>query len=250
MCAEPPLVFTALTVGGLLAAKTRTLYTSLYDTHLSATIGSVALRELTPELIGRWQADRLAAGAGPVAVAKSLTLLGNILQRAQESGRIPTNPARLVRRAKLPKRAEVRPLAPATVERMRAASSPRDATLISVLAYSGLRPGEALALRWGDVRERTILVERSLSLGQAKDTKTTAHRTVRLLAPLARDLAEWRLRSGRPDDDALVFPGHDRRLWSEPAYQSWRRRAFARALGARTTCATASLRCSCTRAGT
>jgi len=49
---------------------------------------------------------------------------------------------------------------------MRAASSPRDATLISVLAYAGLRPGEALALQWRDIREQTILVERAISLGE------------------------------------------------------------------------------------
>ena len=35
---------------------------------------------------------------------------------------------------------------PRTIERMRAAADPRDATLFSVLAYAGLRPGEALAL--------------------------------------------------------------------------------------------------------
>jgi integrase len=112
---------------------------------------------------------------------------------------------------------------------MRAAADPRDATLISVLAYSGLRPGEALALRWDDVREKTLLVERALSLGAEADTKTTAHRTVRLLAPLRADLAEWRLASGRPARNSLVFPGQDGHAWSEPAYQSWRRRAFKRA---------------------
>jgi integrase len=140
--------------GAMLAPKARKLYSGLYDTHLSPTLGSVPLREIRPELISRWQADRLAAGAGPTAVAKSLTLLGNILQRAVESGRIPTNPQRLVRRAPLPRRSEVKPLPPRVVEKLRAASTPRDSMLISILAYSGLRPGEALALRWGDVRER------------------------------------------------------------------------------------------------
>jgi integrase len=31
--------------------------------------------------------------------------------------------------------------------------------LVSVFAYAGLRPGKALALTWGDVRERTLLIE-------------------------------------------------------------------------------------------
>jgi integrase len=222
----------APTYVALLAPKTRELYTMLYDRHIAPTLGGVPLRELTPETIGRWQADRLAAGAGRVSVARALTLLGGIVQRAMESGRVQANPARLVRKAKTPRRAETRPLAPATIEGMRAACDARDAALLSVLAYAGLRPGEALALRWGDVRDRTLLVQRAVSLGAEKATKTGAHRTVRLLSPLATDLKEWRMRAGRPADRALVFPARDGGLWSDEAYRSWRRRAFARALTA------------------
>jgi integrase len=90
---------------------------------------------------------------------------------------------------------------------MRAALDARDATLISVLAYAGLRPGEALGLRWGDVREQTLLIQRAISLGEESDTKTRQHRTVRLVAPLATDLRSWRMASGRPADSELVFPG-------------------------------------------
>jgi integrase len=112
---------------------------------------------------------------------------------------------------------------------MRAALSARDATLISVLAYAGLRPGEALGLHWGDIRERTILIQRSICLGQETDTKTRQHRTVRLLAPLAADLRTWRMAAGRAADGELAFPGKDGRPWTQAAYQSWRRRASARA---------------------
>ena len=212
-----------------LAPKTRQHYASLYDHHISPDLGGVALRELRAERIARWQADRLAAGAGPVAVRQALDLLGTILQRAVEAERIGGNPVRLVRRARRPRRQEVRPLAPETVERMRAVSSPRDATLLSVLAYAGLRPSEALALRWQDVRARTLLVERALSLGEEVDTKTRSHRTVRLLEPLRDDLATWRATA---NGSALLFPGHDGQPWSLPAYQSWRRRAFKRAVDA------------------
>lgn len=213
-----------------LSRKTRALYLYLLETHILPRLGGYPLRDLTSEVIGHWYADLRAAKVGPVAADKALTLLGGILQRAAEAGRIPTNPARLVRRAPRPRRSEVRPLAPITVERMSAASAERDGMLIAVLAYAGLRPGEALALRWSDVRDRTLLVERAISLGEEKDTKTTAHRTVRLLGPLAADLREWRLRSGRPADDRLIFPSREGRPWSQSAYQSWRRKAFRRAL--------------------
>jgi len=213
-----------------VSAKTRQHYSSLYDFHIAPYLGEVSLQKLRPELIARWQADRLAAGGGRVSVAQALTLLGNILQRALEAERIATNPARLVRKARAPRRTEIRPLAPVTVEQLRAASATRDATLISVLAYAGLRPSEALALRWEDVRERTILVQRAIVLGGEDDTKTTQHRTVRLLAPLKLDLSEWLLAGGRPDSQTLVFPGHDGGPWTVAAYASWRRRSFNRAL--------------------
>lgn len=219
-----------------LAPKTRQVYAATYDHHLAPALGTLALRAITAETIARWQTDRLAAGAGRVAVRRAFELLGSILQRAVEADRLARNPCRSVgrdvRRATWTRRDEVRPLAPATVEAMRAAASPRDAALVSVLAYAGLRPGEALALRWGDVRDRTLLVERALSLGEVKGTKTGTSRAVRLLGPLRADLAEWRLASGRPADGVLVFPSATGQPWTEPAYQSWRRRPFRRLLDA------------------
>jgi integrase len=130
------------------------------------------------------------------------------------------------------------PLAPETVEAVRdwmlRRRLVRDATFVSVLAYAGLRPGEALALTWAQVRERTLLVEGAVSLGTIEGTKTGRRRTVPLLGPLAQDLAEWCLHAGRPDSEALVFPGHDGGPWTLTAYQNWRRRIYtpaARAVG-------------------
>jgi integrase len=72
-----------------------------------------------------------------------------------------------------------------------------------VLAYGGLRPSELLALRWDAIRERTLLVERAADNGKIKPTKGTGRaRTVRLLGPLAADLAVWRMACGRPRGDA------------------------------------------------
>jgi integrase len=219
----------ARTHASTLAPKTRQHYAGLYDHHLRPYLGSVALREITAEVVGGWQADRLAAGAGPVAVRHAIDLLGSIIEHAFVNGRLSGNPVRRLKRARLPRREEGQALSPATIEAMRGRLDPRDATLISVLAYAGLRPGEALGLRWADVRERTLLIQRSISLGEEADTKTGQHRTVRLLAPLAVDLRSWRLAAGRPDDHEFVFPGMHGKPWTPAAYQSWRRRAFARA---------------------
>ena len=204
---------------GTLAPRTAKTYASLYDFHIAPSLGRLKLGELTPEVIARWQAERIAAGAGTVSVLKALTLLGTILQLALESERIARNPVRLVRKARRPAKGEVRPLAPATVEAMRAASDHRDATLISVLAYAGLRPQEALALRWRDIGKRTVMVNAM---------KTGQRRNVRLLAPLLEDLKAWRRRSGSPDADALVFPGHDGEPWARTPTRAGREEAAAR----------------------
>lgn len=158
-----------------------------------------------------------------------MDLLGSILEHASVGGHLSANPARRVKKARLPRREEVQPLLPGTIEAMRASLGARDATLISLLAYAGLRPGEALGVHWGDVREETLLIQRAISLGEEADTKTHQHRTVRLLPPLAADLRLWRLAAGRPGDAELVLPGNDGQPWTQSAYQSWRRRAFNRA---------------------
>jgi integrase len=84
----------------------------------------------------------------------------------------------------------------------------------------------ALGLRWGDIGERTILVERAISHGEEKSTKMRATRSVRMVKPLKSELAKLRMRNGRPDDNELIFPAHDGELWHEDDWRNWRRRIF------------------------
>ena len=75
-----------------LSPRTLTYYAQLYDFHISPTLGTTPLRMVTPELIGTWQAQLVAAGVGRATVRKAWTLLGQVLQRAFEGQRIPFNP--------------------------------------------------------------------------------------------------------------------------------------------------------------
>lgn len=213
-----------------LARKTLQVYADLWDRHVLPRLGAFRLRELTPELLESFQVDLRDAGVGDPTIVKALSLLQGILRRAVVWRRIPANPAAVVRKPPQRRSRAVRPLAPSSVERLRfELTSERDRALVSVLAYAGLRPGEALALTWGDLRERVMLVERAVSLGEVKGTKTGRGRSVRLLGPLAADLAAWRMRSGRPADGALVFPRPDGRPWFDSDWRNWRQRTFAAA---------------------
>ncbi len=196
---------------GDAGATTAKIYESLYDFHIAPTWSPEAGRADARgdrALAGRADRGGRRDGVG----AEGADAAGTILQLALESERIARNPVRLVRKARRPAKGEVRPLAPATVEAMRAAADERDATLISVLAYAGLRPQEALALRWRDVGQRTIM---------SNAPKTGQRRNVRLLAPLLEDLKAWRSAQDTPRGDALVFPGHDGEPWAADAYKSW-----------------------------
>jgi len=211
-----------------LAATTLASYACLWDAHVLPRLGAIRLRDIDPQTIARFRAELTSAGVGPSSIRRVMVILQGVLERAVEWQRIRANPARAVRKPPQQRERVVRPLAPAQVERIRAHllehGQMRDAVLVSVLAYAGLRPSEALALTWSHIRERTILVERGLVLGQLKTTKTGRSRTVRLLAPLAADLREWKIANGRPADDALLFPGHRGGVWSADAWRHWRRR--------------------------
>jgi integrase len=103
----------------------------------------------------------------------------------------------------------------------------RDATLLVVLAYAGLRPQEALALEWRHVRERTLLVERAVSDGQLKVLKNRRQpRTVSLLVPLRDDLATWRAACREPSLSTPVFPSAAGTFWRATDWRNWRKRVY------------------------
>ncbi len=214
-----------------LAPKTLKVYADLWDRYALPRLGGYPLRSLTPEVLARFRADLAAAGVGDPTIRKLLSIVQGVLQRAVEWHRLTTNPARAVRKPPQKRMRRIEPPSPLAVERMRARLRAngrlRDATLVCVLAYAGLRPGEALALEWRHIGDRTILVEAALALGTVKETKTRQTRSVRLLAPLASDLAEWRLACGRPDEGTLVFPRAEGQPWSDHHWRNWRKRVYA-----------------------
>lgn len=209
-----------------LAPRTRELYVDLRDRLLIPRLGELHLRRITPEAVQRLQVDLRNTGVGDEMVRKALVLLQSVMERAVEWGYVQTNPVKPVKKPRQGRKRAVRPLPPEIVEAIRAQLRQRDAALVSVMAYAGLRPSEALALRWGDVRQSVLLVERALALGDVQPTKTRRLRSVRLLRPLKDDLREWRMASGRPDDEEWVFPMRGGGAWTDTAYRNWRRRIF------------------------
>lgn len=217
--------------GPNLERATLRAYATLWNGHALPRIGQLQLRELTPQVIARFRADLETAGVGVEAIRKTMTMLQGVLQRAVEWGRVPSNAVKLTRKPPKPQRPAVQAISPALIELMRARlldqDRLRDATLLAVLAYAGLRPQEALALEWRQVRERTLLVERALSDGQLKALKNRRQpRTVELLTPLLEDLAAWRRAQGSLPATAPVFPAQSGEFWRATDWRNWRKRIY------------------------
>jgi site-specific recombinase XerD len=198
--------------------------------------GKHQLRQLRPGPIESWVSQLRKQGVGDPTIIKTLTVLRSILKRAERDEEIERNPIPLVAKPKQQRTREPRLIAPYYVELIRLhmlnptarldtrgrrhwrrheLDRHRDATLVSLLAYSGPRPeSEALPLRWSQVGQRTITY-RATKAGRVKPRRT------RLLAPLGPDLAEFRIRCGRPGDGELAFGE-----WSPSDWDNWRERIF------------------------
>jgi integrase len=174
-------------------------------------LGGYPLRNLTPEVLARFRADLAAADVGDPTIRKLMSIVQGVLQRGVEWHRLTTNPARAVRKPAQKRMRRIEPPSPFAVERMRARLRQngrlRDATLVCVSAYAGLRPGEALALEWQHMGERTILIEGAVALGTVKETKTRQTRSVRLLAPLRPTSPNGVLRAAGPMEGPVSSPG-------------------------------------------
>ena len=204
-----------------LGDETRDNYATQLDLRIIPKWGRYELRPLE-EMAGpieAWVSDLRRQDVGDPTILKTLGVFRGILKRAERDGEIDRNPIPLVAKPAQVRTREPRPIAPYYVELMRRhmldptprrdrrgrrhARRPeldrvRDATLLSLLACAGPRPeSEALPLQWWQIGRKITF--------RATKGRRVKQRQTRLLAPLARDLATWRLRSGRPGDDELVF---------------------------------------------
>jgi integrase len=213
---------------GRLTVTTLKEYDRVWRKRIEPRFGSLSLAAIRPRAVSQWRAELVADGVGPEAIRRAMVLLQGVFTIAIEWGEAESNPVSVVRKPRQGTRRVVQAIAPEGVERIRtfflAAKDLRSATLVSVLAYAGLRPGEALALEFRHVRESTILVERAVTDGEFKVQKTgRIYRTVDLLPVLAEDLAAWR---ARPRPSELLFSKSDGLPWRTDDWNNWRNRHF------------------------
>ena len=182
-------------------------YRSIIAAHLIPAFGALPVEDVTTTAIERWIAR---VDGSPRTRNKLLILLHRILRRARKVYGLPGNAAADVE--KFPQRGsgDIDVFSPEEVRALvRAAESEQDAAIFLTAAFTGLRQGELLALRWRDVDfvASVLRVRASYGLGHVTAPKSGKVRSV----PLAPDVAEALARLGRREhftgEDDLVFAG-------------------------------------------
>jgi integrase len=94
-------------------------------------------------------------------------------------------------------------------ELVRETSSEQHKALFLTAAFTGLRMGELLALRWGEVdfAAETIRVVRSFTIGGESSPKSGKPRSVPMIREVATSLARLGQREHFTGDEDLIFAG-------------------------------------------
>ncbi|HLM26759.1 MAG TPA: site-specific integrase [Thermoleophilaceae bacterium] len=195
-----------------LRPRSREDYAWALSHHLLPFFAGHRLSEITVAEVDRYRARKLREGTlAPNTLNKTLTRLAQVLEVAVEYGYLTANPARGRRRrakSSTPQRTwlepeQVKPLLEgASIRGQRGGKTtpaPRMRALVATGVCAGLRVGELLALRWGEV---------DLASGRitVRAAKTDAgQRVVDLWPELREELFAWKSKARHVGHDDYVF---------------------------------------------
>lgn len=216
-----------------LKHKTQATYRSLINSRINPALGDRELSSLRPITITEWVAAMRTEGLSASRIRQAYRVLSQIMASAVDNDLISQTPCRGVRLPRMPQTEPhiVTPQEAAGI--VRAAEKPHD-LLIALLAFAGLRVGEAFALRRSDVDVAGCFLLVDENLAEANGTlvfdtsKSHQKRVLRLGPSLAMQLGAY-LEELPGGDHALLF--------TTPAgkplrYNQWRKAYFDPAVSA------------------
>jgi integrase len=193
-----------------LKPKTLAGYRSNLNAHVLPAFGDYQLRHIDRMAVEEWLADLQASGLGPSGVRQARQALNAMLTLAVDAGYLNSNPVNGTSTPRVPN-AEMLFLDADQVDRLANTIQEPYGTLVHVLAYGGLRWGEATALRRKRcdlARSRIDVVESLADVGGHLYFGPTKNHRGRIVAipGFLRDRLDQHLARHVPDEpDALVF---------------------------------------------
>lgn len=193
-----------------LKPKTLHGYDEILRNLILPQFGEVALGRIDSLMVASWLAEMQASGRSPSRIRQAFFLLSSSLKAAVRNRWLAHNPAD---GANLPKmiRREMRFLDPSEIDMLTQAVGAQWRVLVLLLAYGGLRWGEAAAVRRSrcdllrariEIREAVAEVGGRLYFGPPK---TYQSRTLVLPSFLRDELAAHLATNVENDPDALIF---------------------------------------------
>lgn len=216
-----------------LKHTTQAGYRSLIASRINPVLGDRELSSLRPIAVAEWVAQMKTAGLSSSRIRQAYRVLSQMMASAVDNGLIVASPCKGVRLPRMPQ-TEPHILTPLEASAIvRNASAPHD-LLIALLAFAGLRVGEAFALRRSDIdveRCRLVIDENLAEAGGAlvfDSPKSHQNRTLTLSAELAKRLGAY-LDSLSEAPDTLLFTNREGRPLR---YNQWRKAHFNPAVSA------------------
>ena len=173
--------------------------------HLIADLGSFEFPSLTRDRLQQYLEQKLAQGFSFSVVDHLRWDLRAIFRLAAQDGLLPTNPAEMLfttRRVPAARRV----LGPVQVQAILDVLDLREQLIVRLALFSGMRPGEILALQWKHVADDHVAVMHRLYRGKLDRPKSErSQRTVALSSTTCALIQQWRQRVSA-DPEAWVFP--------------------------------------------
>jgi integrase len=182
-------------------------YRSIIRAHLLPAFGSLRLEDVTADRIEAWKA---LVPVGNRSKAKILTVLNGVLKRARRVHKLRYNPMADVEKPRYRSSTAIEIFSVEEIWALvRAAESEQDAAIFLTAAFTGLRRGELIALRWRDIDFAAGRVRVCGSFAGARLTspKSGRVRSVPMAPDVSTALARLANRERWTGHDDLVFPG-------------------------------------------
>ncbi len=177
---------------------------------LKQELGRLRIEDVTPQRLESYRDALVDRGLSNRTVNKYLVVLHGIFKRAMKVHGLPANPVTMVEKRPSKRRANIDVFSREEVMALaRATASEQDAALYMTAAFTGLRMGELLGLRWRDVDFEldSVHVRRSFTGGREDTPKSGRERTMPMAEEVAQALARLSRRRRFTADDDLVFCG-------------------------------------------
>jgi integrase len=198
-----------------LGLKKATLmdYESTLRIHLAPFFGDTALEEIDVSMVESFVYEKQAEGKAPKSILNYLGLLHAIFTHGMKRDWCTQNPVSLVEKPRVPRHTDIRFLNLDELESILDATPPtpmgrNDRLIFLAAVMTGMRRGEAVALRWQDVdwNARVIRVRQNFTRGEFGTPKSRrSSRAVPLANRLADELQKHFSTTPYSGDLDLVF---------------------------------------------